>query len=125
MTVRTASSRTDPEHSALGEPVDGKVVVITGATSGLGLETATQLAMGGAEVVMISRDRQRGERARSMVEAVAAGTPPVLLLADLSVQADIRRVAGEVKDRYDRVDILINNAGNAFNSRRLSGRGSS
>jgi NAD(P)-dependent dehydrogenase (short-subunit alcohol dehydrogenase family) len=97
-----------------------KVVVVTGASSGLGLETGKQLAAQGAEVVMIARDRERGERARTQVAERAAGKSPILLLADLSVQADIRRVADEIHDRFDHLDILINNAGGATASRELS-----
>jgi NAD(P)-dependent dehydrogenase (short-subunit alcohol dehydrogenase family) len=89
----------------------------------LGLETAKQLGSRGAEIVMVSRDRGRGERARLEVEKVATAKPPVLTLADLSVQADIRRVAEEVKRSYDAVDILINNAGSAFDTRELSADG--
>lgn len=100
-----------------------KVVVVTGASSGLGLETAKQLASAGGEVVMICRDRTRGELARVQVARVATGRPPVLMLADLAVQADIRRAAREVRDRYDVVDILINNAGSAFSDREQSADG--
>src|SRR5215472_17888433 len=89
-------------------PVRDKVIVITGASSGLGLETARQLAGQGGQIVMIARDQARGEHARSQVAQAATGKPPVLLLADLSVQADIRRVAQEARDRYGHVDILIN-----------------
>jgi NAD(P)-dependent dehydrogenase (short-subunit alcohol dehydrogenase family) len=97
--------------------------VITGASSGLGLESAKQLARQAAEVVMIVRDRTRGERARSRVAEVGTGKPPVLMLADLSVQAEVRRVVDEVKDRYGNVDVLINNAGSAFNNRHESADG--
>jgi NAD(P)-dependent dehydrogenase (short-subunit alcohol dehydrogenase family) len=83
----------------------GKVAVVTGASSGLGLETAKQLASQGAEVVMVCRDRSRGEAARSSVAEGATGRPPVLLLADLSVQAQVRHVAAEIRDRYEHVDI--------------------
>jgi NAD(P)-dependent dehydrogenase (short-subunit alcohol dehydrogenase family) len=72
---------------------------------------------------MIVRDQARGTRARSRVAEAAAGKPPVLLMADLSVQADIRRVARQVRDRYDRVDILVNNAGSAFPRREQSADG--
>jgi NAD(P)-dependent dehydrogenase (short-subunit alcohol dehydrogenase family) len=104
-------------------PARDKVVVITGASSGVGLETARQLAGQGGEIVMIARDRARGEHARSQVAGAATGKPPVLLVADLSVQADIRRVAHQVKDRYDHADILVNNAGTASSRRKQSADG--
>src|SRR6266849_9902582 len=91
--------------------------------SGVGLETARQLAGQGGEIVMIVRDQARGQDARSQVAEAATGKAPVLLAADLSVQADIRRVAHEVTDRYDHVDILVNNAGAAFSRREQSADG--
>jgi NAD(P)-dependent dehydrogenase (short-subunit alcohol dehydrogenase family) len=105
------------------QPARDKVVVITGASSGVGLETARQLAGQGAEIVMIARDQARGEHARSQVAEAAAGKPPLLLMADLSVQAGIRRVAHQVRDRYDHADILVNNAGAAFSRREQSADG--
>jgi NAD(P)-dependent dehydrogenase (short-subunit alcohol dehydrogenase family) len=103
--------------------VRGKVVVITGASSGIGLETAKRLARQGAEIVMVVRDEARSARARTQIAAVTTGKPPVLLLADLSSQDQIRHVADEIRRRYDRIDILINNAGNAFNTRQESADG--
>jgi NAD(P)-dependent dehydrogenase (short-subunit alcohol dehydrogenase family) len=116
----TSASKPSEQAPPPQQPVRDKVVVITGASSGLGLETAKQLAGQGAEIVMIVRDRTRGGHARSQIAEVATGKSPVLLGADLSVQADIRRVAQQIRDRYDHIDILINNAGNAFNHRELS-----
>jgi retinol dehydrogenase 12 len=118
-----SSVKSDPSTGPSNGPGRDKVVVVTGASSGLGLEAAKQLAGQGAEVVMICRNRARGEQARSQVAEVATGRPPVLELADLSVQADIRRVAQEIRERYDVVDILINNAGGAFNGREQSADG--
>jgi len=121
--MSVSSSVQDSQAVSGAGSVRNKVVVVTGASSGLGLETAKQLAIGGAEVVMICRNRTRGVQAQSEVALLATGRPPVLMLADLSVQADVRRVADEIGSRYDRVDILINNAGGAFNEREQSADG--
>jgi NAD(P)-dependent dehydrogenase (short-subunit alcohol dehydrogenase family) len=110
-----STSSTNGARSGAEAQARDKVVVITGASSGLGLETAKQLARAGAEIVMICRDQARGRLAQSQVAEVASGKPPVLLLADLSVQAQIRHVARSIRERYEVVDILVNNAGSAFN----------
>jgi NAD(P)-dependent dehydrogenase (short-subunit alcohol dehydrogenase family) len=110
-----STSSTNGARSGAEAQARDKVVVITGASSGLGLETAKQLARAGAEIVMICRDQARGRLAQSQVAEVASGKPPVLLLADLSVQAQIRHVARSSRERYEVVDILVNNAGSAFN----------
>jgi retinol dehydrogenase-12 len=121
--ITPRTSKASDQASSPRPPVRDKVIVITGASSGLGLETARQLAGQGGEIVMIVRDRARGEHARSQLAQAAAGKSPVLLMADLSVQADIRRVARQVRDRYDHVDVLVNNAGSAFSRRALSADG--
>jgi NAD(P)-dependent dehydrogenase (short-subunit alcohol dehydrogenase family) len=115
--------RTGAGRQTLGPPMNDKVAVVTGASSGLGLETAGQLAARGAEVVLVCRDPGRGEAARAAVAALATANPPALVLADLSDQGQVRRVAEEIRSRYDRVAILVNNAGSAFAERRLSADG--
>ena len=69
------------QASSPRQPVRDKAIVITGASSGVGLETARQLAGQGGEIVMIVRDQARGTRARSRVAEAATGRPPVLLMA--------------------------------------------
>jgi NAD(P)-dependent dehydrogenase (short-subunit alcohol dehydrogenase family) len=97
-----------------------KVVVITGASSGIGLATARELARQGAEVVMICRDAQRAEAAREDVAAVASGPQPSVVLADLSAQSEIRKAADTISKAYAEIDVLINNAGAVFSSRELT-----
>jgi NAD(P)-dependent dehydrogenase (short-subunit alcohol dehydrogenase family) len=99
--------------------MDGKVCLITGATSGIGKATAMELASMGASVVMVGRDRARGEAALAEVKEGSANASVDLLLADLSSQEDIRRLAGEFKEAHPRLDVLINNAG-VIRSKRVA-----
>ena len=88
----------------------GKVALITGGTSGIGKATATALAAMGADVVVVGRDPERGERAAAEIRA-QTGSRVDLALADLSSQAEVRALAEEFRRRYDRLDVLVNNAG--------------
>jgi retinol dehydrogenase 14 len=88
----------------------GKVALVTGGTSGIGKATAMALSAMGADVVVVGRDRERGERAAAEVRAQTGGRVD-LALADLSSQAEVRALAEEFKRRYDRLDVLVNNAG--------------
>jgi NAD(P)-dependent dehydrogenase (short-subunit alcohol dehydrogenase family) len=99
---------------------NGKVMMVSGATSGIGKETARVLANEGATVVILGRNPKK---AVAIVEELQreTGNPKVeYLLADLSSQAEIRRLAEEFKQRYDRLDVLVNNAGEFNLRRRLS-----
>jgi NAD(P)-dependent dehydrogenase (short-subunit alcohol dehydrogenase family) len=91
--------------------MNGKVVLITGGTSGIGKASAVALASMGAEVVVIGRNEERGERAAEEIRRESGNEKVSLMLADLSVQADVRRLAEEFQERHGRLDVLVNNAG--------------
>jgi NAD(P)-dependent dehydrogenase (short-subunit alcohol dehydrogenase family) len=97
-----------------------KVVIITGATRGIGFACARQLAQFGAAIVMVCRDRDRAADARNEIAKVANGPKPLLLIADLFSQPSIRALAGEICSRFRRIDVLINNAGAMFSTRELT-----
>jgi NAD(P)-dependent dehydrogenase (short-subunit alcohol dehydrogenase family) len=103
--------------------MDGKTVLITGANSGIGFVTARELGKMGARVLMVCRDSERGARARTAVAQVATGAAPELLLADMSSQRAIRALADDVRQRFPRIDVLINNAGGIFAERGLTADG--
>ena len=100
--------------------MSGKTVLITGATSGIGLATAIMLAERGAEVVMVGRDRTRSNFMRTEVAQYASGSQPILFLADLSSQGEIHRLAEKLHRSFSRIDVLINNAAAAFAEREMT-----
>jgi NAD(P)-dependent dehydrogenase (short-subunit alcohol dehydrogenase family) len=101
----------------------GKICMVTGANAGIGKETALGLARMGATVVMVCRNRKRGERARQDIIR-RSGNPSVeLLLADFASQQAIRRLAAEFQQRYQQLHVLVNNAGSFFLWRQLSSDG--
>ena len=91
--------------------MEGKVVLITGGTSGIGRATATALAAMGAEVVVTGRNRERGEAAVEEIRDTSGNERVSLVLADLAVQEEVRGLAEEFRERHDRLDVLVNNAG--------------
>jgi NAD(P)-dependent dehydrogenase (short-subunit alcohol dehydrogenase family) len=100
--------------------MDGKIVLVTGATNGIGLVAAPQLAGMGARVIGVCRSAERGEQAEKDIRA-QTGNPKVdYLCADLSSQKEVRALADEVRLRTDRLHILINNAGAFFMDRQES-----
>jgi NAD(P)-dependent dehydrogenase (short-subunit alcohol dehydrogenase family) len=102
------------------QPLAEQIALVTGANSGLGRAVAGALAGQGATVLMVCRDPGRGEAARQSILA-ATGNPRVqLLVADLASQSAIRNLAAQVQGRWDRLHLLVNNAGTAFPVRRLS-----
>lgn len=104
--------------AAIPRIMKDKVVLITGATRGIGYETALALAGMGAKVVMVGRDAQRTSNSAEKVKA-ETGNPDVdFLVADLSSLAETRRLAQDFLKRYDRLHVLINNAGAIFMQRQ-------
>ena len=92
-------------------PMAGKVVLVTGATGGIGKATAIGLATMGARVGITGRDLIRAEQAAADIRT-ASGNPAVdVFAADMSSQAEVRRLAGAVLDAYPRLDVLVNNVG--------------
>jgi len=89
----------------------GKTVLITGGTSGIGKAAAVALAAMDANVVIVGRNPERGEAAVEEIRARSHSESVELLLADLSVQSEVRRLAEEFQERHDRLDVLANNAG--------------
>jgi NAD(P)-dependent dehydrogenase (short-subunit alcohol dehydrogenase family) len=101
----------------------GKVALVTGATSGIGEATARGLAAVGATVVVVGRNEERGQAAVERIRTSTGAPGLELLLADLSRQDDVRALASQVKDRFDRLDVLINNAGVDVGKRSVTADG--
>ena len=95
----------------------GKVVLITGGTSGIGKATATPLAAMGAQVVVTGRSRERGEAAVEEIRHASGNEGVSLMVADLTVQAEVRKLAEEFGQSHERLDVLVNNAGAVFSRR--------
>jgi NAD(P)-dependent dehydrogenase (short-subunit alcohol dehydrogenase family) len=98
--------------------LQGKTVLITGATSGIGEATAITLARQGARVLVVGRDHARGEAV--VKEMVRVGKTGEFLAANLLSLKDIARLAAEVRSRTSSLDVLINNAGGVFGTRTMS-----
>ena len=97
-----------------------KIALVTGATNGIGIWTALGLAQQGYTVGIVARDRTRGTAMRTWLAERAQAGQVDLFLADLSSLAEVRRLADEVKQRYSRLDVLVNNAGLVRDQRELT-----
>jgi NAD(P)-dependent dehydrogenase (short-subunit alcohol dehydrogenase family) len=104
-------------------PLSGKTVVVTGGSSGIGFETARALAGMGARVAMVVRNKERGEAAAANIALTAPDAKLDVVIADLYELADVRAAGTELRDRLDKVDVLVNNAGTIHQARELTGDG--
>jgi NAD(P)-dependent dehydrogenase (short-subunit alcohol dehydrogenase family) len=103
--------------------MQGKTVVATGATSGIGEVAVVALARLGARIVFIARDAKRAEATLAKLEQVAPGRGHRAHIADLSLIAETKRVGAEIAASEARIDVLINNAGAIFSDRRVTAEG--
>ncbi|MFJ1609983.1 SDR family NAD(P)-dependent oxidoreductase [Streptomyces sp. NPDC088253] len=99
------------------------VVIMTGATNGMGRLAALDLARRGARLGVVARSRPKVDALRQEIEQVAPGTPIDVFQADLSLLAEVRRAGEEIAAHYPRIDVLINNAGLHAFSQRVTSEG--
>ena len=97
-----------------------KICLVTGSTSGIGKVTARELANTGATVVLVSRSRAKGEATQAEIKQATRNQHVELLVADLSVLEDVRRLATEFQQTYPHLHLLVNNAGGAYPTRTLT-----
>lgn len=105
------------------QDLNGQIVIVTGANSGVGRSATELLAEAGAHVVMVCRDAGRGEAARGAVRAATDSEAIDLELADISDLDQVRALGARLRDRFDRIDVLINNAGVWRNRLERTGAG--
>ena len=111
-------SRREEQHKS-AEMMTGKVCVISGATSGVGLAAARRLAGGGADLVLVCRNQEKGEAVKAQL-AGDYGVKVDLVPADFSRLDDVRQAAETIRSRWGKIDVLINSAGIHSTRRRMT-----
>jgi NAD(P)-dependent dehydrogenase (short-subunit alcohol dehydrogenase family) len=102
----------------------GRICVVTGATQGIGRVTARELARMGATVTIVARNAERGQAVLDEIRRdVGVGDRAGLVLADLSIMAEVRRAAAELRERHPRLHVLVNNAGAIHMTRKVTAEG--
>lgn len=100
--------------------MQGKTVVVTGASGGIGQITAHELAKRGARVVMVVRNRDKGQRVIDEIVRTVPEAQLELAIADLYSMAEVRRVGAEIRAKHRKIDVLVNNAGLIHDKRELT-----
>src|SRR5579863_3372611 len=103
--------------------LQGKICLVTGSTSGIGKVTARELANRGATVVLVSRSRAKGEATQAEIKQATGNQQVELLVANLSLLADVRHLAAEFQQTHNHLHVLVNNAGGAYPTRTLTSEG--
>ncbi len=104
--------------------MEGKAVVMTGATSGIGMAAAEAFAALGARIILVARSKERAQQTRERIEKVSPHpTPHGVYLADLSLVADTIRICMEIARNEPRIDVLVNNAGGLYFSKARTSEG--
>ena len=103
--------------------MESKICMVTGATAGIGLATAEALVRRGAEVIVVGRDPVKGAEVTDRLRRETGNGKVVSMTADLSAMSRVRKLAGEFKDRYPRLDVLFNNVGGFYMKRRETEEG--
>lgn len=101
----------------------GKIVMITGATSGVGEVSAHHLAKAEAEVVLVARNETKAKKTQQKIIEQSGNDKVNYILGDLSLMTEVRKVADEFKSKYDRLDVLMNNAGLVNGERKITSEG--
>lgn len=99
------------------------LVVVTGATRGIGRAAAIELARRGAELALVGRDPERVKAVAAQAQAAGGAAPIGEYVADLTLMSEVRTLAEKLRDRYERIDVLANNAGALFASRKQTPEG--
>lgn len=111
------------DSTNLDKDLSAKVIVVTGANSGIGLEACKNFASRGATVAMVCRSEERGRAALADIKALSASDSIALFIADFSSLASVAAVSAELLAVYPRIDVLCNNAGGANGERIVTSEG--
>src|SRR5258708_4442890 len=103
--------------------IQQQVMIVTGATNGIGEAAAIDLARRGARVGIVARNPRKADATAARIEAARPDASVDVFIGDLAHMSDVRKVAAEMLDRYDRIDVLINNAGIQLREQRTTGEG--
>jgi NAD(P)-dependent dehydrogenase (short-subunit alcohol dehydrogenase family) len=107
----------------MSQSMQGKTVLVSGATNGIGFVAARELARMGAQTVLVSRSAEKCAAAVAQIKKETGNGQVEFIAADLSTKAGVKHVADEFKQRHTRLDVLLNNAGAVFLSRQVSADG--